>query len=114
MTGRIIRDSCTCSARCRNSMTPSSSDPLRERAPADAVTAEGEAYPSRPQRLQYVDLAPPEPGAATPLAPGVSWGRIPLPIDLNHINVWLLDTDDGCVLVDTGMSAELCKDAWLT
>lgn len=85
-----------------------------ETTPADGVTAEGEAYPSRPQRLQFVDVEPPLPGKSVPVAPGVLWCRIPLPIDLNHINVWLLDTADGCVLVDTGMAAEIGKSAWDT
>lgn len=31
---------------------------------------------------------------------------------MNHINVWLVDTDDGCVVVDTGMAASIGKDAW--
>ena len=66
-----------------------------EKASADGVTAEGESYPSR--RLRFVDIAPPEAGTCVDVAPGVLWGRIPLPIDLNHINVWLLDTDDGYV-----------------
>ena len=81
-----------------------------DKVPADGVTAEGEAYPSR--RLQFVDVTPPEPGTCVDIAPGVLWGRIPLPIDLNHINVWLLDTGDGYVAVDTGMALGMGKDAW--
>jgi len=92
---------------------PSAADPMREKAPVDDVTAEGEAYPSRPRRLRFVDTPAPRPGKTVPLAPGVRWGRVPLPIDLNHINVWLLDAGDGCVLVDTGMASEIVKDAWL-
>jgi glyoxylase-like metal-dependent hydrolase (beta-lactamase superfamily II) len=76
------------------------------------VTAEGEAFPSAPRRLHYVDAAIPAAGQHVELAPGVRWARIPLPLDLNHINVWLLDTDDGCVVVDTGMAASIGKDAW--
>lgn len=86
----------------------------RDKPPGDDVTAEGEAYPSPPQQLRFVQRAAPEPGTAVPLAPGVQWCRIPLPIDLDHINVWLIDTEDGCVLVDTGMAAEVGKDAWQT
>lgn len=81
-------------------------------APAPSVTAEGEAFPSAPLRLRYVDVPTPEPGHGVPIAPGVHWARIPLPLDLNHINVWLLETEDGCVVVDTGMSASIGKDAW--
>jgi glyoxylase-like metal-dependent hydrolase (beta-lactamase superfamily II) len=82
-------------------------EPLK---PDTAVTAEGEAYPSK--RLQYTDVAAPEFGAAVALAPQVHWCRIPLPVDLNHINVWLLDCGDGYVLVDTGMGAQVCMEAW--
>lgn len=79
---------------------------------APAVTAEGEAFPSAPRRLHYVDAPTPAPGQSVRLAPGVRWARIPLPLDLNHINVWLLDTDQGCVVVDTGMAASMGRDAW--
>lgn len=77
---------------------------------ADGVTAEGEAWPSP---LRYVELAPPASGASVAVAPGVGWCRIALPIDLNHINVWLLSSADGCVVVDTGMACEASRDDWL-
>ncbi len=77
-----------------------------------SVTAEGEALPSDPQRIRYSDVSAPAFGAHTRIAPGVLWSRVPLPIDLNHINVWLLDSSDSYLLVDTGMSASMCKEAW--
>ncbi len=79
---------------------------------SDNVTAEGEAYLSAPQRLRFVAIDPPQNGQAIDVAPGVRWCRIPLPIDLNHINVWLIDHDDGCVAVDTGMAAPIGEEAW--
>jgi len=79
---------------------------------APAVTAEGETFASAPKRLHYVSVAKPEPGASVEIAPGVRWARIPLPMDLNHINVWLVATADGCVIVDTGMAVQMGKDAW--
>lgn len=91
-------------------MTSAADEPHASSAPA--VTAEGEAFPSAPRRLHFVDVPTPAPGQNVTLAPGVRWARIPLPLDLNHINVWLLDTDDGCVVVDTGMAASIGKDAW--
>jgi glyoxylase-like metal-dependent hydrolase (beta-lactamase superfamily II) len=81
-----------------------------QRAPA--VTAEGEAFASAPKRLKYVSVAPPAPGSSVEVAPGVRWARIPLPMDLNHINVWLVATAGGCVIVDTGMAVQMGKDAW--
>jgi len=91
-------------------MTSAADDTSSSSAPA--VTAEGEAFPSAPRRLHYVDVPTPAPGQSVELAPGVRWARIPLPLDLNHINVWLLDTAEGCVVVDTGMAASIGKDAW--
>jgi glyoxylase-like metal-dependent hydrolase (beta-lactamase superfamily II) len=79
---------------------------------ADPMTAEGHALPSRSQRLQYIEIDPPAPGSAVLVTPGVWWARVPLPIDLDHINVWLVETAEGLVIVDTGMAAEVAKDAW--
>jgi glyoxylase-like metal-dependent hydrolase (beta-lactamase superfamily II) len=79
---------------------------------AAAVTAEGLTYKSDPQRLQYVQIAAPAPGQAVAVAQGVWWGRIPLPLELDHINVWLLETTAGYVVIDTGMAAEMGKQAW--
>lgn len=87
------------------------SDPANPSA-APAVTAEGEAFASAPRRLRYVDVPAPLPGQSVPIAPGVRWARIPMPLELDHINVWLIETGDGCVVVDTGMAASIGKDAW--
>ena len=77
-----------------------------------AVTAEGEAFASPPKRLKYVSVPPPAPGSSVEIAPGVRWARIPLPMDLNHINVWLVAIEGGCVIVDTGMAVQMGKEAW--
>ncbi len=37
---------------------------------------------------------------------------MPLPIDLNHINLWLIEDGDGFTLVDTGFPASSCTDVW--
>jgi glyoxylase-like metal-dependent hydrolase (beta-lactamase superfamily II) len=89
------------------------SDPSSASSSAPVVTAEGEAFPSAPARLRYVEVGPPAPGTSVAIAPGVLWARIPLPIELSHINVWLLETEQGYVVVDTGMAAMVGKEAWL-
>jgi glyoxylase-like metal-dependent hydrolase (beta-lactamase superfamily II) len=76
------------------------------------VTAEGEAFTSDPKQLVYVDVAAPPLGTGIAVTPGVMWCRIPLPMDLDHINVWLVDTDEGCVLVDTGIAVSVGREAW--
>ncbi len=81
-------------------------------AEATGLTSEGEVYPSPPRALDYLEIEPPEPGRARSLGEGFLWARIPLPMELNHINVWLLGDGDGWTLVDTGLAEEVCRDAW--
>ena len=83
-------------------------------AESATVTAEGAAFASDPRRLRYVEVETPGPGKNVAIAPGVRWARIALPMDLNHINVWLIDTDDGCWVVDTGIAAAVGKESWAT
>ena len=39
---------------------------------------------------------------------------MPLPIDLNHINLWLIEDGDGYTLIDTGFPADSCIAVWLS
>ena len=58
-------------------------------------------------------IEPPEPGGALQrIADGVLWARIPMPIALNHINVYLLRDHDGWVIIDTGLQHEESLKAW--
>ncbi|HYM36376.1 MAG TPA: MBL fold metallo-hydrolase [Steroidobacteraceae bacterium] len=77
-----------------------------------AVTIEGETFSSPPQRIEYPAIDVPEPGEFATVAPGILWLRIPMPMDLNHINLWLLEDNDGWTLVDSGLNADMCKEAW--
>ncbi len=79
---------------------------------AGAITREGERYPASPHELRYLAVEAPSGGAARPIADGVHWLRVPLPMELNHINVWLLEDGDGWTLVDTGMAHDACREAW--
>lgn len=36
------------------------------------------------------------------VADGIYWLRMPLPISLNHINLWLIEGEDSFTIVDTG------------
>lgn len=56
----------------------------------------------------------PEYGVVHPLAEGVGWTRLPVPGSLDHINVWLLQDEDGVAVVDTGLKLPVAKDAWHT
>ena len=57
------------------------------------------------------DTAPAE-GAAVEVAPGILWLRLPLPMALDHVNVFALDDGDGWTIVDTGFASTRAKAIW--
>jgi len=56
-----------------------------------------------------------EPGETREIADGVIWVRLPLPFDLDHINVYLLKDGDGWTMVDTGLGDPRTQEqlAWI-
>ncbi len=56
----------------------------------------------------------PQPGQMVEVAPGVRWQRMPLPLSLNHINLWAIEDDEGWTLVDTGMHTPQTATTWET
>ena len=60
----------------------------------------------------YMPVTVPETGTVTEIAAGLFWLRMPLPFELNHINLWLLDDGDGWVIVDTGVDLPEGRAAW--
>src|SRR5262252_8489017 len=62
--------------------------------------------------LQFPVAAPPRPGEALAIAPGVEWLRMPLPFALDHINLWLLEDGPGWTIVDTGYAMAETTAQW--
>lgn len=58
--------------------------------------------------------APPGPGEAIPILPGLLWVRMPLDGPPWHVNCWLLEDGDGWMLVDTGISRPATRMLWET
>ncbi|CAH0990181.1 Hydroxyacylglutathione hydrolase [Sinobacterium norvegicum] len=56
---------------------------------------------------------PPVPGHVIEVAEGVLWCRMPLPLALDHINVYLIDIGTGWLIVDTGMKGDKTQTLWL-
>ena len=54
----------------------------------------------------------PQPNNVVKLSPDLYWGRLPLPFRLNHINLFLIDTNDGWVIIDAGIYSEQTKKYW--
>src|SRR5688572_27563955 len=55
---------------------------------------------------------PPEFGEVVVVAPGVRWLRLPLPFRLDHVNVYLLEDDDGWAVFDTGIRTAEAIEVW--
>ena len=53
--------------------------------------------------IHYPHDTPPDAGEAIELAPGVLWMRLPLPMKLDHVNLYALDDGDSWTLIDAGM-----------
>lgn len=66
----------------------------------------------RDSGLEFPWDAPPEPGAAIEVSPGIHWIRMPLPFALDHINLWVLDDEEGVALVDSGFASTKTEDLW--
>src|SRR6266480_3649667 len=62
--------------------------------------------------LDHPWTEPPRPGTAIDVAPGIKWLRMPLPFQLNHINLWLLEDREGWTVVDTGVGLEETRALW--
>jgi glyoxylase-like metal-dependent hydrolase (beta-lactamase superfamily II) len=68
-------------------------------------------------QLQYpLGDALPNVGMTLEVAPGVRWLRMPLPFQLDHINLWLLrdrlEGQDGWSIVDCGITNDATRAAW--
>lgn len=69
---------------------------------------------SRPARAELVFPCgePPVGGQAVEVAPGVLWVRSPLPMALDHINLWALRDGGGWTVVDTGLNYPAAREGW--
>ncbi len=63
-------------------------------------------------QLEYPFPEVPATGDVSLVAPGVYWVRMPLPLALDHINLWLLADGDGWTIVDTGYATDTARNAW--
>ncbi len=62
--------------------------------------------------LTFPHETPPDEGAAIEVAPGIHWIRLPLPMKLDHVNVYALDDGDGWTIIDTGFQSRRMIAVW--
>jgi glyoxylase-like metal-dependent hydrolase (beta-lactamase superfamily II) len=64
------------------------------------------------RELRFPYPEPPAPAAMAQVAPGVHWVRMPLPLALDHINLWLIEDGDGWTLIDSGFGDDATCALW--
>lgn len=62
--------------------------------------------------IDYPWETPPAEGQAIEVAPGVLWMRLPLPMALDHVNVYALDDGDSWTVIDTGFASKRSRAIW--
>jgi glyoxylase-like metal-dependent hydrolase (beta-lactamase superfamily II) len=62
--------------------------------------------------LRYPWETPPSGSEAIEVAEGVLWMRMPLPMKLDHVNVYALDEGDSWTIVDTGFDSRKTRGIW--
>jgi glyoxylase-like metal-dependent hydrolase (beta-lactamase superfamily II) len=62
--------------------------------------------------LEYPFPEVPAPATTVEVAPGVHWLSMPLPFQLDHINLWMLEDDGGWTIVDTGIGNAETRSLW--
>ena len=62
--------------------------------------------------IRYPWQAPPAEGEAIEVATGILWMRLPLPMKLDHVNVYALDDGDSWTLIDTGFDSKRTRAIW--
>ncbi len=62
--------------------------------------------------IRYPWDTPPQEGEAIEVAPGVLWMRLPLPMKLDHVNVYALDDGNSWTLIDTGFHSRRSVAIW--
>jgi glyoxylase-like metal-dependent hydrolase (beta-lactamase superfamily II) len=62
--------------------------------------------------LDYPFPAVPAPGTTLEVAPGIHWLSMPLPFQLDHINLWMLEEEGAWTIVDTGIGNAETRSLW--
>jgi glyoxylase-like metal-dependent hydrolase (beta-lactamase superfamily II) len=62
--------------------------------------------------IRYPFEEPPASGEALEVAEGVLWLRLPLPMALDHVNVFAFDEGDSWTILDTGFDTRKSRAIW--
>ncbi len=64
------------------------------------------------EELEFPIGEGPDFGGVVEIAPGLLWLKLPLPYRLDHVNVYLVEDDDGWAVIDTGINTPQSVATW--
>ena len=67
----------------------------------------------RSSSVDFLTGPVPEAGKAREISPGVLWFRMPLPLVLDHVNLYALEDGAGWAIIDTGLADQTTRELWL-
>ena len=62
--------------------------------------------------LDFPHRTAPDFGEVQEIADGVLWSKIPLPYQLDHVNIYLVRDKGGWAVIDTGIRTDAALAAW--
>lgn len=65
-----------------------------------------------PPQLVFPLADPPAFGAVVQVRDGILWARVPLPYQLDHVNLYFLRDGNGWAVIDTGIQTDAAIAAW--
>ncbi|RCK41005.1 beta-lactamase [Thalassospira profundimaris] len=74
----------------------------------------GETLSCPPEELRFPFATPPAFGKIIEIADGILWTRVPLPYQLDHINIYFIRDGDGWAVIDTGIVTPEAIEVWET
>ena len=63
-------------------------------------------------KIQTPFIELPDRDTAIEVAPGVLWLRLPLPMALDHVNIYAFDEGDSWTIIDTGFDTKTTRKIW--
>lgn len=66
------------------------------------------------KKNQMITASPPQPGELQLIEANLYWLRMPLPMSLDHINLYMIDEGESWTLIDTGMKMPETHSYWQT
>lgn len=62
--------------------------------------------------MTKLDINKPKFGELTKIASDLYWAHFELPFRLNHVNLFLMDTPEGILILDAGLKSEHSEEHW--